>query len=200
MAMGALFQLLLAGMLFISAAVILITPSRRWMIGLLALQYAGVFGLVGVSWPLEIAVVKLVAGWMAAAVLFLTYINIPTIEDQQRLAPGSAGNLFIGFAALLIGLVMYSLIPEALRWFLGATPQQVLGGLWLLGLGLLQLGFARDDIRIIVGLLTVIAGFEILYATLEASVLMTGLLAILNIGLAFLGAYLQLASHLEERL
>jgi hypothetical protein len=51
----------------------------------------------------------------------------------------------------------------------------------------------------VIGLLTVISGFEILYATLEASVLMTGLLAILNIGLAFLGAYLQMASHLEER-
>jgi len=200
MTMGALFQSLLAGMLFICGAVILITPRRRWMIGLLALQYVGVFGLVGVSWPLEIAVVKLVAGWMAAAVLFLTYQNAPVIEDRQRLATGSAGNLFIGFAALLIGLVMYSLIPEALRWFLGATSQQVLGGLWLLGLGLLQLGFTREDIRIVVGLLTVIAGFEILYATLEASVLMTGLLAILNIGLAFLGAYLQLASHMEERL
>ncbi|MEJ2446601.1 MAG: hypothetical protein P8Y37_01460 [Anaerolineales bacterium] len=200
MTVSALFQSLLAGMLFICAGVVLNTSSRRWMIGLLALQYVGVFGLVGVSWPLEIAVVKLVAGWMAAAVLFLTYQNVPAIEDRQRLATGSAGNLFIGFAALLIGLVMYSLIPEALRWFLGATPQQVLGGLWLLGLGLLQLSFTREDIRIVVGLLTVIAGFEILYATLEASVLMTGLLAILNIGLAFLGAYLQLASHLEERL
>jgi hypothetical protein len=88
----------------------------------------------------------------------------------------------------------------ALRWFLGASPEQVLGGLWLLGLGLLQLAFTREDIRIVIGLLTVISGFEILYATLEASVLMTGLLAMLNIGLAFVGAYLQMASHLEERL
>ncbi|MFL7813693.1 MAG: hypothetical protein AB8I40_08450 [Anaerolineales bacterium] len=199
MAMISLLQSLLAGVLFICGVGILITPSRRWMTGLLALQYAGVFGLVGVSWPLEIAVVKLVAGWMAAAILFLTYYNLPSLPNPKRMASSSPGYLFIGFSALLIGLVMYSLVPLALRWFLGASPQQVLGGLWLLGLGLLQLGFSRQDIRIVIGLLTVISGFEILYATLEASVLMTGLLAILNIGLAFLGAYLQMASHLEER-
>jgi hypothetical protein len=82
---------------------------------------------------------------------------------------------------------------------LGATNQQTLGGLLLLGLGLLQLGLSRQGIRIVIGLLTFISGFEILYATLEASVLMTGLLAILNIGIAFIGAYLLLASHLEEQ-
>ena len=199
MAVGSLLQSILAGVLFICGAGILITPSRRWMTGLLALQYAGVFGLVGVSWPLEIAVVKLVAGWMAAAVLFLTYRSIPSSGSTRRMAGSRPGYLFIGFAALLIGLVMYSLVPVGLRWFLGASAQQVLGGLWLLGLGLLQLAFSRVDIRIVIGLLTVISGFEILYATLEASVLMTGLLAILNIGLAFVGAYLQMASHLEER-
>lgn len=192
-------QSFLAVLLFVCGAGILIAPSRRWMTGLLALQYAGVFGLVGVSWPMEIAVVKLVAGWMAAAVLFLTYQNLPYPLNRKRLASSSPGYLFIGFSALLIGLVMYSLVPVALRWFLGATSQQVLGGLWLLGLGLLQLSFSRLDIRIVIGLLTVISGFEVLYATLEASVLMTGLLAILNIGLAFLGAYLQMASQLEER-
>jgi hypothetical protein len=195
-----LLQSLLAGVLFICGAGILITPNRRWMTGLLALQYVGVFGLVGFSWPLEIAVVKLVAGWMAAAVLFLTYQNLPSPSASQRQNASSPGLLFVGFAALLIGLVMYSLVPVALRWFLGASPEQVLGGLWLLGLGLLQLAFTREDIRIVIGLLTVISGFEILYATLEASVLMTGLLAMLNIGLAFVGAYLQMASHLEERL
>jgi hypothetical protein len=167
------------------------------MTGLLAIQYVGVFGLVGVSWPLEIAVVKLVAGWMAAAVLFLTYQSLPSAVRHPRLTAGRPGYLFMSFAALLIGLTMYSSLPIATRWFLGATPAQVLGGVWLLGLGTLQLSFSRQDIRIVIGLLTVISGFEILYATLEASVLMTGLLAVLNIGLAFVGAYLQLAANLE---
>lgn len=197
MPLSALLQSLLAVMLFLCGTAILITPSRRWMTGLLALQYIGVFGLVGVSWPVGIAVVKLVAGWMAAAVLFLTYQALPSTAGRPRLTAGSPGYLFMGFAALLIGLTMYSSLPVASRWFISAALSQILGGVWLLGLGTLQLSFSRQDIRIVIGLLTVISGFEILYATLEASVLMTGLLAVLNIGLAFVGAYLQIAGNLE---
>lgn len=193
-----LVQSLLVALLFISGAGILVVPSRRLMTGMLALQYIGVFLLVSVSWPLEIAVVKLVAGWMASAVLFLTYQNLPGPVSEGRMGVTLPGTFFKGFTGMLIGISVYSLVPTALRWFLGATQYQLLGGLWLLGLGLLQLLLTRDSLRIIIGLLTVISGFEILYATLEASVLMTGLLAILNIGLAFLGSYLLMASNLEE--
>lgn len=196
--MSDLFQSFLVVLLFVSGSGILIVPSRRLMTGLLALQYIGVFLLVSVSWPLEIAVVKLVAGWMATAVLFLTYQNLPGANIEGRIDALLPITYFKAFTALLLGLSVYSLVPTALRWFLGATQQQVLGGLWLLGLGLLQLLLTRDSLRIIIGLLTVISGFEILYSTLEASVLMTGLLAILNIGFAFLGSYLLMASNLED--
>jgi hypothetical protein len=196
--MSEFLQSLLVVLLFICGAGILIVPSRRIMTGLLAFQYIGVFLLISVSWPLEIAVVKLVAGWMASAVLFLTYQNLLGPNNPGRVDADLSGLFFKGFAALLIGISVYSLVPTSLRWFLGATSQQALGGLWLLGLGLLQLFLSRDSLRIIIGLLTVISGFEILYATLEASVLMTGLLAILNIGFAFLGSYLLMASNLEE--
>ena len=196
--MVGIVQSLLAVLLFICGLGILLIQKRHWMTGLLAIQYIGVFSLVSISWPIEIAVVKLVAGWMAAAVLFLTYENTPASAEQSRLAVSLPGILFKAFLAVLIGFAVYSMVPDALRWFLGATPQQVLGGLWLLGLGLLQLALSREPIRIITGLLTVISGFEILYATLEASILMTGLLAIINIGLAFVGAYILMASSLEE--
>jgi hypothetical protein len=195
---ASLFQTLSVAVLFLCAVGILLVKNWRWMTGLLALQYIGVLSLVSISWPVEIAIVKLVAGWMAAAVLFLTYDNIPDSAAETHNELGFPEIFFRGFTALLIGLSMYSLVPVALRWFLGATHQQTLGGLLLLGLGLLQLGFFREAIRIVIGVLTVISGFEILYATLEASVLMTGLLAILNIGIAFVGAYLLLASYLEE--
>lgn len=196
--MASLFQTLSVALLFLCAVGILLVKNWRWMTGLLALQYIGVLSLVSISWPVEIAVVKLVAGWMAAAVLFLTYVNIPDSAAETQKGLSFPEIFFRAFTAVLIGLSMYSLVPVALRWFLGATHQQTLGGLLLLGLGLLQLGLSREVIRIVIGLLTVISGFEILYATLEASVLMTGLLAILNIGIAFVGAYLLLVNYLEE--
>jgi hypothetical protein len=196
--MPQIIEAIIAHSLFICSSAIILIPSRRWMVGLLAVQYTGVFLMVSISWPLEIAVVKLVAGWMAAAILFLAYGARSFTERYERLTASLPGTFFMGFAAILIGISMYSLVPSALRWFIGASPQQVLGGAWLLGLGTLQLSFSQQDDRIIIGLLTIISGFEILYATLEASVLMTGLLALLNIGLAFVGAYLVMAFSLED--
>jgi hypothetical protein len=196
--MGGWLQTLLVALIFICGSGMLIVQSRRWMTGLLALQYVGAFSLVSISWPLEIAVVKLVAGWMSAAILFLTYENIPRSINDDQLKTSLPEMVFKSLLAVLIGIAVYSMVPVGTRWFLGASDQQVLGGLWLLGLGILHLGLSREGIRVIIGLLTVISGFEILYATLEASVLMTGLLAFLNIGLAFVGAYLLMASNLEE--
>ena len=195
--MTAFTQSIFAGTIFLTGTLILVLTSRRWMTAILAIQYVGVFLLVSVSWPVEIAVVKLVAGWMSAAVLFLSYSSLtsPVLSFEQD--PNLPGIYFKSFAGLLIGVSVYTLVPNAQLWFLGATFQQTLAGLMLLGLGFLQLSLSRENLRIIIGLLTVISGFEILYATLEASVLMTGLLAILNIGLAFLGAYLMQASTLE---
>lgn len=195
-----LLESIIAGALFICGSAVILIPGRRWMLGLLALQYVGVFLLVSFSWPLEIAVVKLVAGWMSAAILFLARKPRALTEREERLTASVPGTFFMGFAALLIGLSMYSFTPVALRWFLGASPPQALGGVWLLGLGTLHLSFSRQAIRTLIGLLTMISGFEILYATLEASILMTGLLAFLNIGLAFVGAYLEMAPSLEEPL
>jgi hypothetical protein len=41
----------------------------------------------------------------------------------------------------------------------------------------------------VIGLLTVLAGFEILYAAVESSILVTALLAVVNLGLALAGAF-----------
>ena len=48
----------------------------------------------------------------------------------------------------------------------------------------------NDPLRMVIGLLTFLAGFEVLYAALEVSVLVAGLLAAINLGLAMAGAYL----------
>jgi hypothetical protein len=195
--MGIGIQTFWVGLLFLTGTGILLLDDWRWKTGLLGLQYIGVFGLVSISWPVDIAVVKLVAGWMAAAVLFRTSThNLEGTSDRGSI--WVSGFSFRIFTALLTGISVYSLVPSALRWFISATALQTLGGLILLGLGLLQLGLTQEGIRIVIGLLTVLSGFEILYATLEASVLMTGLLAFLTISISFVGAYLLLAPGLEE--
>jgi len=69
----------------------------------------------------------------------------------------------------------------------------------LLGVGLLQLGISRSPLRIIIGLLTVLSGFEILYAGVENSTLVTVLLAVVTLGLAIGGAYVLTPMKTEEK-
>ena len=72
------------------------------------------------------------------------------------------------------------------------------GSLLLVGMGLLQLSVTNHILRVTIGLMTVLSGFEVLYATVEGSVLVAGLLAVINLGLAFAGSYLLVASNAEE--
>jgi hypothetical protein len=48
------------------------------------------------------------------------------------------------------------------------------------------------------GLLTVVTGFEVLYAAVEASILVAGMLSVVILGLALVGAYLLNAALPEE--
>ena len=67
-----------------------------------------------------------------------------------------------------------------------------------MGMGLLHLGLTNHPFRVTLGLLTVLSGFEILYAAVETSTLVAGLLAGINLGLALVCAYLLVAPLLEE--
>lgn len=192
------FLTLIVGVLFILSLGLLLVNDWRWMMGLLSLQYVGVMLLIMESWPFEVAVVKMIAGWMAAALLGVSYLGAedPRVTMHRGHLPNP---LFRSLVAVLAALSIASFFPQALTWFIGATQQQVLGGLLLLGMGLIHVGLATGSTRIIVGLLTILSGFEILYATVEASVLMTALLASYHLGLSFLGAYLLNASGVEVR-
>jgi hypothetical protein len=53
-------------------------------------------------------------------------------------------------------------------------------------------------LRVILALLSVLGGFEILYAALEGSILVAALLAVVNLGLGLVGAFLLSAAVPEE--
>jgi hypothetical protein len=184
-------------LLALAAAVVLLSWDWRLSIGGLAFQYAGVFVLVAQSWPLEMAVVKLVTGWMAGAVLGMALIGVNPrwlAREHRRFSEV----LLRALAAVLSGLLVISLAPRLSGWLPGSRLEQLQGGLLLIGMGLLHLGLTAQPLPVALGLLTVLSGFEILYAVVETSTLVTGLLACVNLGLALVGAYLLLISELEE--
>jgi hypothetical protein len=160
------------------------TRIRRMMIAL-AVLYLGQFLLLINSWSLGLSAVELVAGWMAMAILLASQ---PSVEPDVQFI-NRQGTVFRIVAAVVIWLLVYLIAPNVS--LLSSLPIEVTwSALILIGVGLLHLGMTTRPVKVIIGLLTVLAGFEVFYASVENSVLVAGLLAMVTIGLAAVGAYL----------
>ncbi len=153
---------------------------------MLAVQYLGVFWMVQAHWPVTMATVKLVTGWMVCAVLGIAQINARTARETDNI--WLQGRLFHVFAAAMVLVATFSLSLRLANWF-GLSLVVAWSGLLLIGLGVLHLGITSDSFRVVIGLLTVMAGFEILYAAVESSALVTALLVVIDLGLSLAGAY-----------
>lgn len=175
-------------------ASLLISWDWRWSVGALALQYLAAFVFVSASWPLELAAVKLVSGWMAGSVLGLTLLS--TRQDDQQQSSGAV-IVFRLLAAVLILLLVMGIAPRLADWAAAISLNQAWAALALIGLGLLHLGLSTSTFRIALGLLTFFSGFEVLYASVEASTLVAGLQAVLTLGIAIMAAYLMLAPEMD---
>lgn len=183
-------------LLILTSSGLLISRDWRWIVALLACQYAGVFYLVSLDWPVGLAIIKLVTGWMAGVALGLTQFGAPPGTDIETAWPSSRAFRLLASAFLVV--VAVSAAPALARWLPGVSNEQALGGLILAAAGLLQIGMTGIPFRVTVGLLTILAGFEILYAAVETSVLVAGLLSAVNLGLALAGAYLVSVSSMPE--
>ena len=172
--------------LAVSSLFLLLTQNWRASIVALAVQYLAVFCLVAVQWPLGLAAVKLVAGWMAGAVLSASQPAAEQVEDPYS---GNAAFLFRLLVAALLWVFLFPAAP-ALVVVLPVSLPVSQGALLLIGMGLIQLGMTTRPLRVLLGLLTMLSGFEVLYASIERSLMVAGLLAMVNLGLALVGAYL----------
>lgn len=174
-------------LIVIAAMVILVFRDWRINASALAVQYLAAFILVAHSWPIGMAVIKLIVGWMSTAAIALTCLHQkePTSEDES-----TASLLFRGLAGLLVIFVIFVLAPVLKE---NVFPQLdliiVQSGLMLIGMALMQLGTNSDPYLVIISLLSLLSGFEVIHAGLELSTLLTGLLAIVNLGLALVGVY-----------
>ena len=184
-------------LLIITSTGLLLVRDWRWSIILLALQYLGMFALTLQHWPIGMASVKVVAGWMAAAILGMTRSGLAN-EDSHAESFWPRGRLFRLFAAAIILLIVAVVTPSVDNIMADAGFPVTNGSLLLIGMGLLHLGITARILPVTIGLMTVLAGFEILYASVEGSVLVAALLAVINLGLALVGSYLMLASHEQE--
>lgn len=184
-------------LIVITSAGLLFVQDWRWSIVLLAVQYLGMFVLTLQHWPMGMASVKVVAGWMSAAILGMTRSGL-AIEASAEESVWPRGRLFRLFAAATVVLIVAVVTPGVDTIMADAGFPVTNGGLLLIGMGLLHLGITARVLRVAIGLMTVLSGFEVLYSTVEGSVLVAALLAVINLGLALVGSYLLIASNTRE--
>lgn len=203
----------------ITSLAILVASDWRVSIGALAIQYLAVFILVALEWPFAMAITKLIAGWMAGAVLGMGILSLPDIAIQAptiqtSLDIESSGNKsrsliftvqrpamspwFYSLAAILAWLAALSQMPSMVAIIPGIQFPQAWGGLVLIFTGLLKLSYATRTLHRFLGLLTALAGFEILLAPLDAAPATAGFFAALVLIISFTGAYLLLAPYMRE--
>ncbi len=181
----------------VTAAGLLLYRDWRWDLGLLTAQYVGIAILVAQHWPLGMAAAKLVTGWMTTAALGITLTSLQSYsEPTEGFWP--QGRAFRIFLVGMVVVLAAAITPRLQEVLAGIGAPVVAGAIILAGLGLLQLGTSSQTFRVVLALLTVLGGFEILYAALEGSVLVAALLAVVNLGLGLVGAYLLNASVPEE--
>jgi hypothetical protein len=195
--MAVIFAWIAVGAIVITSVGLLLTRDWRWAISLLAVQYLGMFVLVLQHWPLGMASVKVVAGWMSAAILGMTRSGLLILEPAEE-DTWPRGRPFRLFAAGIVALIVVVVTAGVDTIMADAGSAVTMGSLFLIGIGLLQLGITAQVLRVTIGLMTILCGFEILYSAVEGSVLVAALLAVINLGLALVGSYLLIASNSEE--
>ncbi len=181
--------------LFGAALFALISTNWRGKLLALAAQYVLLLFLVGQSWPLGLSAVKAIAGLIAAAILAYTQLSL--IGSQREEAEFSTGVAFKMLTFFFAAILVYAVAPRSLAWIPALSNQQAIAGFLLIAAGLIHVALDSRILPTIVGLLTLFSGFELIYAAVEISSLLAGLLAVINLGIALVGAFLLLLPTLE---
>jgi hypothetical protein len=178
-----------------AALLMLLSDSWRWTIAGLAIQYLVVFLLVAQIWPIGLAAIKLVAGWLAGVLLSMA--KSPRQLEETFFSPRSA-RIFRLFSAGLILMIVFAVTPSV-NTLLPIPYHYLLIGLMLIGMGVLQFGISQRYLRVILGLLTLLSGFEVIYSSLEGSALLAAILAAITLALGLIGSTILMNDQPQEQ-
>lgn len=193
--MNGMTEFVIAILLSASIAGILtvVLDNRRWMLLSLLGIYSSAMGLMSGILPVRISGVQMLSGALVCMILLLSQIRTQWESRYSGQYSVPSGWVFRLSAAMLVIASMWGIWRSGFDIFPGIDPAVELGGLILLGLGLLNAGISDDAYRVGVGLLTMIAGFEVGFTALEPSLAVVALLAAVDVGIGLLVAYLMVA-------
>ncbi len=161
----------------------------RWILLGVVLAEGGVGWLLLQVWPPAMALSLWMAGWIAA--VFLGLGQSHQWRQGAPLPTAWGGRLFrftlVGFALVLLALH----VGRAAAWLPETMGMvQAWAALGLILAGVLHLAMTQHPFRVTVSLMVLLAGFSLVYAHLEQSLLLTVLLVGVTLFLGAMGSYL----------
>jgi hypothetical protein len=175
------FAAILAG---ITTGIIVITDDSRIKIGLVFFQYALSSILLNLAAPIQIVVIKFVSGLTVCLILFVTARMIGEDRHIVRGFDLPAGRAFRMIAVLLVSTAAVGIGRSEFVSIPGIAPEALSAALLLGGLGLLQVSLLERPSNVVIGVISLLNGFEIVYVVLETSIAVMALIAMVHISVS----------------
>ena len=202
--------------LLIAAALLVILVNWRLLVLALGAQYILIGLLLTRVVPIELAAVKALVGVMICPVLYITArrVNWGRAEEEgeeettapvprrrwQFLSAGWPLRVIVSVLGLAISIGLASRSPLPLVADQILSRDLTIGAFSVILLGLINAALAENPLKVGIGLLSILAGFELFYTAVEPTLTVVGLLGLTNLILALAISYLTTAwaSHRSE--
>lgn len=196
--------------LVLTALTIFLTSDWRLSLTALLVQYLFVGVALTSSVQGEVAVVKILAGVMA---VFILYLTARRVQEEQEAAPHEpekkrflglsltwhAGPLGLPLRLLAVILLVLALVRLFGNYhFPLISAGTAFVAVWMGALGMLGLVVGSEPLRVAPAILTILAGFDLVYGALEQSLAVVGFWSALTILAALALSYLALVQGLTE--
>jgi len=171
----------------VASGAIILVEDWRYRLALVAIIELLGFIMIVQIWPIALASVKLISGWMGVALLAATFtFTSPRGEPSSPISSRIFRLMLVAFGWLLV-LVS----AERFNEWLPISYTNLFIGLVFLITGMIYLALRMNTIDTVLGLLIFFEGFDVIYSSLEGSALITAIFGIIIISICLLGSYLE---------
>lgn len=169
------------------AALAFVLIGRNWQMRIagLAVVYLVGFILILQIWPLALVSVKLIAGWIGIVFISASKLEFSQVEREKSFRSETIFRLLIVF---MLWIVIIAIAPTINEW-IPIPYTNLYIGLSMIATGIVFSSLTTVIFEIIIGVLTFLAGFDIIYSSLEGSALVTGIFALIIILISLLNTY-----------
>jgi len=171
---------------YFALIMVLITSGWRFKLVGLAIIYLISFIVILQIWPVALASVKLIAGWMG--IILISASQYTQGDENKPFLTIDSQSIFRLLIAALVW-IMITAEASAFNEWLPIPYTNLYLGLTIVGGGLIYASVNKQMFDVILGVLTLLAGFDIIYSSLEGSALVTGIFAIMIILISLLNSY-----------